>query len=289
MPDIFLEELAFDLVEFKVIDNDPIISDELAAIIDSEANPADTSEPLLNRYRSLAKVQFILCHSLPTVNSNGATWTYPTLVNSCKTVANQVMNLNHELKDNQKVLGVKLNNNIIGHMIEGNIAELPKDDNGFYPLIPENPIAVTVTAYLYKRIVPDLINRLSLGEKFKVSMECEFTDVSFIFDGNLYSRSEKPELLGKREWNGKPIVRVLGGSDPSGGIVNFWGCAILDNQKPADIDAEVLSTVASEIGEMPTDFINLIEDTSNMPNKNFIERLPKEIAVILEPLLSVRV
>src|ERR1035437_8949500 len=107
MPDIFLEELAFDLVEFKVIDNDPIISDELAAIIDSEANPADTSEPLLNRYRSLAKVQFILCHSLPTVNSNGATWTYPTLVNSCKTVANQVMNLNHELKDNQKVLDRK--------------------------------------------------------------------------------------------------------------------------------------------------------------------------------------
>ena len=243
--------------------------------------------PLLNEFRSLAKIQFVLCHSLPAVNSNGATWTYPTLLNSYKTVRHQVVNLNHELKDNQKVLKIRVGNNIIGHMVDADIQELEVTENGEYPLVPSKPVPVIATAYLYKRVVPELIAKLKRGEKVKVSMECEFTDMGFLYEGEMFTRMEKPEFAGKREFNGKPIVRVLGGIDPKGGVVNFWGCAILDNQKPADENAEVLSAVATEIGEDPSDFINLVNEEEIEMN-NFLQRLPEEVASLLRPLLEVK-
>lgn len=271
-----LASVTLDLVDLILIEED-----------DENVELSAEQNPLLNEFRSLAKIQFVLCHSLPAVNSNGATWTYPTLLNSYKTVRHQVVNLNHELKDNAKVLKIRVGNNIIGHMVDADIQELEADENGGYPLAPSKAIPVIATAYLYKRVVPELIAKLKRGEKVKVSMECEFTDMGFLYDGVMYTRIEKPEFAGKREFNGKPIVRVLGGIDPKGGVVNFWGCAILDNQKPADENAEVLSAVATEIGEDPSDFINLVNE-EEIEMKNFLERLPEEVASLLRPLLEVK-
>ena len=271
-----LASVTLDLVDLILIEED-----------DENVELSAEQNPLLNEFRSLAKIQFVLCHSLPAVNSNGATWTYPTLLNSYKTVRHQVVNLNHELKDNAKVLKIRVGNNIIGHMIDAEIQELEADENGGYPLAPSKPIPVIATAYLYKRVVPELIAKLKRGEKVKVSMECEFTDMGFLYDGAMYTRIEKPEFAGKREFNGKPIVRVLGGIDPKGGVVNFWGCAILDNQKPADENAEVLSAVATEIGEDPSDFINLV-NKEEIEMKNFLDRLSPEVANLLRPLLEVK-
>lgn len=276
----FNGNIELDLVEIKLIEEETS-GHETGSEISS-----DEAAPLLNELRSLAKVQFILCHSLPAVNSNGAAWTYPTLFNSYKTVQHQLVNRNHQLKDNQKLLQVKTDNVVIGHMIDADIKELEKDENGFYPLVPEQPVPVIVTAYLYKRVVSDLIARLKKGEKLKISMECEFTDVGFIYDGKMHTRIERPELIGQRAHNGKPVVRVLGGISPEGGIVNFWGAAVLDNQRPADENAEILSAVASsEIGDdHPLEYIQIQGEEVDVPN--FLNRLTAETANLLQPLLE---
>lgn len=260
---------------------------------DSLAEVASDGFPINGELRSLAKVTFTLCHSLPYVNSNKSSWTYPTLLNSFSTVRHQLVNLNHQLEDNGKLLKKELDNVVIGHMVDADIVELEKDEHGHYPLIPERPIAIQVTAYLYKRVVPSLVERLKNGERLKVSMECEFTDYGFYYLNNFYTRSERPEFVGKREYDGFPVTRVLGGISPEGGIVNFWGCAVLDNQRPADENAEILTAVASAIGEPFEEAYEkhaIIEEgnteTNNATNedemKKFIETLPEELAALLE-------
>lgn len=264
---MYKDKVEFELVDFKVLDE-----------VDSSELATDSSDMI----RSLAKVQFILCHSLPYFNSNNASWTYPTLLNSYNTVNGNLVNLNHLMKDNQELLKIKIdNNNIIGYMIDGHIAELEKDEKGLYPLVPTNPVPIIVNAYLFKRAVPILIQKMKSGQKFKVSMECEYNDLGYLYDGEMFTRDQKPEFAGQRELNGKPIVRILGGISPQGGKVNFWGCAILDNQKPADKDADILSTIAMEIGTLE------IPEQEELIMEKFLNRVSKETANLIGPLLTI--
>ena len=86
---------SMDLVDVKLLETHTEVSSD---------------NPLLNQYRNLAKIEFVLCHSLPSVNSNNASWTYPTLVNSVGTVKGGVINLNHLMRDNSEVLNKEVKN-----------------------------------------------------------------------------------------------------------------------------------------------------------------------------------
>lgn len=249
-------------------------------LVDSN-NEISTDNPLLNQYRNLAKIEFVLCHSLPLYNTNNASWTYPTLVRSVNTVNGNVINLNHLMRDNSDVLNKEIKNDIIiGYMSEGKIVELEVDEKGNYPLVPAKPIPIIATGYLWKRTVSEIISRMKNGEKFKVSMECEYESLGFLYDNEFYTSSDKPEFIGVREFNGKPVVRVLGGISPEGGEVNFWGVALLDKVTPADQSAKVLTTVAMEIGDLQA-----IEGEVIMAEK-FTDKLNSETANILQAILT---
>ena len=246
------ETILMDLVDVKLLETQTEVSSD---------------NPLLNQYRNLAKIEFVLCHSLPSVNSNNASWTYATLVNSVGTVKGGVINLNHLMRDNSEVLNKEVKNDIIiGYMSEGTILELERDESGNYPMVPARAIPIIVTGYLWKRAVSEIISRMKNGEKFKVSMECEYESLGFLYEGEFYTSDQRPEFIGVREFSGKPVVRVLGGIDPNGGEVNFWGAALLDKVNPADQSAKVLTTVAMEIGDPPQQ----IEEEIIMAEKNFL-------------------
>lgn len=273
-----------ELAEIKFFDED-----------ENSSELANSAHSMLNPLRNLARVQLKLCHSLPVVNSNGASWTYATLKNSCETVAGQILNLNHEMKDNAKLLNKKIENNlIIGYMVSGKIADLEQDEDGLYPLIPESGIPIVVEAFIFKRSVPALIEKLKQEKMPKVSMECEFSDIGFIYDNVKYSKEDLPDhLVGLREYEGKKIIRVLGGLDPNGGYVNFWGCAILDKQNPADKGAGVFSAVATEIGDSESLILDSEEEetieslkSQLIKNESLVEEIQTELSQVISGKLD---
>lgn len=266
-----------ELIEFELVNLTELTPSEvkslreLAVVEDFQVveNP-ELDDPT----RSLAFVKFVLCRSLPAVNRNGACWTYATLRNSLSTVAHQVIDLNHHLEQNSDLLKKKVRNEVVGHMISADIAPSPDD-----LLIPTSPISMMVTGVINKRLAPALVERLKNGERVKVSMECEYEDFGFWWDGRLYESKENEELwnafkTGERQLNGKPFARVLGGIAPEGGVVNFWGAAMLIGEPPADPAAEVKAALATE---NPDD-----NKEKNMENENVVVTPEQEAAKVDE-------
>jgi hypothetical protein len=242
----FREKLTLQAVSL-VEEGDATFDREIASF--RMVEKANNKSPLSNPTRSLAFIKFVLCHSLPTINENGACWTYATLKNSSNTVVNQLVDINHMIRDNMSIMEGMENDQhdmIIGHMISGEIGESPDDG-----LVPSSAMPIVVTAVLYKRAagVQGIIDRLKKGDPVKVSMECEYDDMGYFYEGKLIAREDHPELAAAHKANkktvaGKPYARVIGGVRTEGGIVNFHGAAILVGDAPADPNANVLEAVA---------------------------------------------
>jgi chemotaxis protein histidine kinase CheA len=239
---------------------------EIAAI-QTELAAAKEKADLDAPTRSLAFIRFTLCHSLPMVNANGAGWTYKTLKNSLATVADQPINLNHQMNDNGPSSAyVTKPDVIVGHMRAADLADSPDDE-----FVPSVAVPICVDGVTYKRTQPiqRILGMLADGQPVKVSMECEYNAMDYFYDGAVYTAEERPDLAqavkeGKRELDGKRIARVLGGKD---GTVNFHGAALLLDENPADPGAEVKAAIANaadaashEVGGAQTDLALVSEE-----------------------------
>jgi hypothetical protein len=170
---------------------------------------------------------YILCHSLPMFNGNRDAWTAATLSNSFGSLIDHPNNIEH------------VQTRICGHVYDAVFVE-PTDDT---------PACIVGASVLYNHIYPDLTQEISSAKNpWSISMECMFGNISIFYDGQLYSDASDPivpDLLDNLRgvYNGKPVVRVLGGED---GEVLFVGAALTEN--PADKQAVIQDVAtASEI------------------------------------------
>lgn len=191
-------------------------------------------------------IEFILNHTMPTINSRGRCVTYRTQKRSVKTIPHSLVNVEHQMQDNPNEA---TENIIIGHMVR---AEMDDKDIKGNPVIPPRPVATKIVACLYRRlpIVQTIIGQIASGErKWKNSMECVrdgSTDAIF-YDGKFYPITEASKELaaciGKDDTtplDGKPVALALGGED---GEVNYWGTGL--TLYPADEGATITKLVAS--------------------------------------------
>ncbi len=191
-------------------------------------------------------IEFILNHTLPTVNSRGRCITYRTQKRSLKTIPHSLVNVEHMMQDNPNDADENL---VIGHMVK---AEMDDKDIKGNPVIPSRPVATKIVACLYKRLplVQTIIAQIKSGERtWKNSMECVRdgdTDAIY-YDHKFYPITEAPEELaacvgkdGTTPLEGKPVALVLGGED---GEVNYWGTGL--TLYPADKGATITKLVAS--------------------------------------------
>ena len=191
-------------------------------------------------------IEFILNHTLPTVNSRGRCVTYRTQKRSLKTIPHSLVNVEHQMEDNPNEATENL---VIGHMVK---AEMDDKDIKGNPVIPPRPVATKIVACLYRRLplVQTIIAQIASGErKWKNSMECVRPGDSdaILHDGKFYPITEASKELaaciGKDDttpFEGKPVALALGGED---GEVNYWGTGL--TLYPADKGATITKLIAS--------------------------------------------
>jgi hypothetical protein len=189
-----------------------------------------------------------MCHTWPLVNKRGKTFTAKTLARSCASANQQLINLEHQLVDND--IGVK-KDEIIGSIVATHFPaskEIAIADG--ISLVPAKPIPLYALGMLFMRHskVPRIVeSHLSGDSAWTVSMECahNWKDAAVIYDGRFTPFIETPveilEQLSNNVYNyrGKEIAVALGGID---GKVDFWGLGMTTN--PADPESHILNFFA---------------------------------------------
>ena len=183
-----------------------------------------------------------MAHALPSVNQKGRAFTLKTLINSSRSVPDNLVNVEHQLIDNGKD-----RDSICGHIkavaIPGHsIAGISED--------PDAPQALVALTAIYGRHkdAAKIINEHTSGIPWFVSMECAYDIASsaILYDGQFIPiRGADSDMLeciqldSVRQYKGKPMAFVLGGES---GEVSFNGLAL--TRQPADTDSNILSMVA---------------------------------------------
>jgi predicted protein tyrosine phosphatase len=203
---------------------------------------------------------FNLCHSLPQVNERGRAFALPTLKRSFNGLHDQLIDWEHELKDNR----IGTHDRIIGCVkaarfdIPAKYQEVASDPKAMYgEMASLEPLPVQCLGLLFMRAsgVQEAVRAHNFGkEKWSVSMECghRWKDGGFIYRGEYipYLDAEiamrdcvSPGSI--KPFKGHKLVGCLGGLD---GQVDFWGVGL--TRSPADSKSEVFSFAAGRSREL---------------------------------------
>lgn len=248
---------------------------------------------------TLAYFTFVMCHSLPTVNSHNFGVTPRTLAASHKSAIGQLLNIRHLLAIND-AKGRLSEDRIVGNIVD---VFLPieewqaagKLDENLNPTEKMNQgMPLYALGSLFKRakgISRIIAEHKANAEMWATSVEMLFPwhDASFMVNGKMVAAIDAPpELfegvrvawenseLPKFRYQGNPVYLIGGGDE--GSAVTIAGCAL--TTYPADSGADILRMAASlepledddETGEM------VAEARSKLPDSAFayVERTGKK-------------
>jgi len=176
----------------------------------------------------------VMAHSLPSKNQRMRCFTAKTLKRSANTVRDNLVNIEHELIEND--IG-STNDAVCGHIK----SVFVKDQ-----CLGGDAVALYALSVLYSRHrkANRIAKEFANGVPWRVSMECghNVLESAFLYEGDFIPFKDAPSGMLQCiksdtviPYLGKELAFVLGGED---GMVNFWGLAL--TKCPADKDANVL-------------------------------------------------
>ena len=204
-----------------------------------------------NASKDKAYIEFVLMHSYPSINGNGATLMPKVIQNSLDSLINSPLDIDHELE------GVWFwekgdDNRIIGSIVGAKLSPEYKED-----FVPTNGYEVVLTAVLWKRlsdvkgIIQDIIDDTAEWKaSFEIAPYSVKDQISYIWNGQIFNENEiSVEMKDAFEWGynheGSPVAVAFGGED---GQIDFYGAAL--TLTPADINTKINKLVAKETNSM---------------------------------------
>ncbi len=218
------------------------------------------SSVALNESEHITYLPFRMCTSFPTVNQRGRSFAPNVLLNSFKSMNDQLVDYEHVLENN------KFNQDIVlGHVkamkIGNGTGKVKKASTPERLAKYSPPLPVDGLMALFNRVtgVDSIIETHLLKKRtWKTSLECfhKMADGFFFYRGAFIpvKDAEKGmkdcvETNSVKPYKGFPVVLLCGGIT---GKVDFTGIAL--TQTPADRTADILSLVAAtpqELASMP--------------------------------------
>lgn len=194
---------------------------------------------------------FKLCHSYPAVNARGRTFMPKVLQNSFASLNDQLVDMNHMLKDNEFP-----SDRIVG-CVKATAFTPPADiKTELASLDSIQPVPVRGLGVLFLRAqgVREIVEQHESGKvTYGISMECghKWKDAILsyrgefipLMDAELAMRDciQKDQI---KPFKGHNFAACLGGIE---GKVDFWGCAI--TASPADENADILNFFSAQSKE----------------------------------------
>lgn len=193
-----------------------------------------TADDLPNPSIDKMYIEFILCHVLPIINSNGDSFAVEPTKTRAKTVKNGYINLNHENTYN------------VGSILNAQFVEGEEGQAG----------RIECTGVLWKEVLKEFwIDVADITDGYySISMEVLYKDFYYLVDGEKLDPLDNyhlEEYVGST-YEGKYVSRVI---TPH----SFCGCCLTAN--PADLQAKIKRAVAEK----------KTKEEENMPYKVFEE------------------